>query len=245
MPNFAPERWAMPVHRGEEQRAFKKVESFSSKRERIHKTINWALAAACAVLLFIDAALAVALAFTLPTVRLVPAFYPVQSDGSIDPPKAINALASDYSEQAIRSEALQLVNACEGYIFSDAQYRYDLCSLMLVGHLKQEYQARWFLPNHKPNPESNPQVLYPKGKITIEKISIEVGRGHVAEMRFRRIVDLDTEAPVDRRTCKEPVCTTWTATIDFMPAEKMTQEVRDLVPWGLVAVRYSLSEGKL
>jgi hypothetical protein len=123
--------------------------------------------------------------------------------------------------------------------------------LMLVGHVKAEYQARWFLPNHKPNPDSNPQILYPKGQIDIETIGIEVERGHVAEIRFRRIVELDTEAPVNRHTCKPPVCTTWTATIDFVPIETLpkdqqfTQNERDQVGWGLVAVRYGLSEGKL
>jgi type IV secretion system protein VirB8 len=240
----------MPVHRGEEIRAQKEVESFSSRRERIHKTINWVLAALDGIFLIIIVAQAVALAFMVPLQRLVPVFYPTQPDGSTDPPKMTNALAGDQREQAVRSTALQLVNACEGYMFSNAQYRYDLCSLMLVGHIKDEYQARWFLPNHKPNPDSNPQVLYPKGQIDIEKIGIEVERGHVAEVRFRRIVELDTEAPVDRRTCKAPVCTTWTATIDLVPVEtlpkeKWTQDDRDRVQSGLVAVRYGLSEGKL
>ena len=234
------------VRRGEEKQLHAQVVTFGDKRWRAARRNNWIFGIAAGVELWVILALSVALAAALPLVRLVPVYYPVQGDGSMDPPSSINHLAGDLSEQALRSTALQYVNACEGYFRAHAQYAYDLCSLMSAPSVRAAYQRRWFLPTGKPNPESNPQLLYDakNGQVDIKKIKIDIRRDHVVEVRFSRTVRTDDDfTPL--HGCTPPSCTTWTASLELQPAEKMTQDLRDQVQSGLVVVRYQLSEGAL
>ncbi len=230
---------AMPVRQPEFEAHCAEVESFQRARLRTTRAINWGLGAVAVVAMIANVALGVSVAGMLPLVRLVPVFYWVHSDGTVDAAASINALPPTQSEAVIRSAVWQYVRDREGYSYANARRSYDLIHLMSTEHVNKVYQ-QWFLPG---NPESPQVTVGKRGQINIEKLNIAFIRNHVAQVRYRRILEMYDADPPSPLTCKPPVCTTWTATVEFELIDRVPGAARDDNPGGLLVTRYQVAEG--
>jgi type IV secretion system protein VirB8 len=173
--------------------------------------------------------LAWAIASLLPLTKLVPVYFVIRPDGTIDNSVALSTLPPSTNQAVIRAALWQYVQMREGYSFDTARYRYDIVSGMSDAATRVAYQ-QWF---NYPNPQS-PQVTVGKnGVLTVEPISVALIGPNVAQARFQRIFQAGTNAAVT---------TTWTSTIQFEQVDTMPASDRLSDPGGIIVTSYESEE---
>lgn len=218
---------ALPVDGDRLAGYFRDVESFQAKQTRTARRwgrVGWAVAG---VSLAVNLALGVAIDSLLPLEKLVPAFITVHSDGTTTSTMNFASLPAEEQQAAIRAAIWKYVRDRESYDFADAQYRYDVTSLMSAPTVQADYQG-WFLA--KGPASTSPQVtIGRKGQIGVEMVSLSMVRPRVALVRFRRTVRMYGAAPET---------TTWTATVGFRIVNTLPASARLSDPSGLIVTNY-------
>ncbi len=241
MTDIAPDWRARPVEETNLPAYYAEVESFQRKQLRRTKTVNWGLGVVAGVMLVSNLALSSGIREMLPLIRLVPVFYWVQTDGTVDAvSNNISLLPHTQSEAVIKSAVYQYVKAREGYSYASAQDAYDLVRAMSTEHVNAIYQQGFALSN----PDSPQKTIGRNGQINIEKIGDPFFvRDRVVRQRYRRVVEMyDADRP-NSLICKPPVCTTWTATAEVDLIDALPADARLLNPKGIVVTRYQVEEG--
>jgi len=163
----------------------------------------------------------------LPLEKLVPAFITVNSDGTTDTAMSFSSLPSDEQAAVIRASIWQYVRDRESYDFVNAQYRYDVTSLMSDPTVQGDYQS-WFLD--KGATSTSPQVTVGrKGQISVDMTSLSMVRSNVALVRFRRTLQMYGS---------DPQTTTWTATVGFQIVDTLPVAARLYDPSGIIVTNY-------
>jgi type IV secretion system protein VirB8 len=176
-----------------------------------------------------NAGLAWAIASLLPLSKLVPVYFLIRPDGTIDDSVSLSTLPPSTDQAVIRAALWQYVQMREGYSYDTARYRYDIVSGMSDAATRVSYQ-QWF---NYPNPQS-PQVTIGKnGVVTVEPISVALIGPNVAQVRFQRIYSTGTNADVT---------TTWTATEEFQQVDAMPESERLNDPGGIIVTSYQDEE---
>jgi type IV secretion system protein VirB8 len=203
------------------ERHYKEVRSFQEARARSARFISKGAIVALGISMLANIGLAWAIASLLPLTKLVPVYFVIRPDGTIDNSVALSTLPPSTNQAVIRAALWQYVQMREGYSFDTARYRYDIVSGMSDAATRVAYQ-QWF---NYPNPQS-PQVTVGKnGVLTVEPISIALIGPNVAQARFQRIFQAGTNAAVT---------TTWTSTIQFEQVDTMPASERLSDPGGII-----------
>ena len=225
--NAEPKSTALPVDDERLAGYFREVESFQA-----HKTdtarrwgrVGWVVAG---ISLAVNVTLGIAIDSLLPLERLVPAFITVHSDGTTTTTMNFSNLPADEQQAAIRAAIWEYVRDRESYDFADAQYRYDVTSLMSDPSVQGDYQTRFL---DKAPGSTSPQVTVGrKGQISVEMVSMSLVRANVALVRFRRTALMYGAAPQT---------TTWTATVGFQFVQTLPVSARLSDPSGLIVTNY-------
>jgi type IV secretion system protein VirB8 len=224
--NIAP-----PVDDARLSEYFRDVESFQIHKARTARRwgrVAWVVAGAS---MAVNLTLAVTIAGMLPLHKLVPVFITVHSDGTTTSTTQFSDLPANEKQAAIRAAIWQYVRNRESYDFSDAQYRYDVTSLMSDPTVLRDYQNA-FLDK---NPDTtSPQVkVGQKGQINVSMISMEFVQPHVVLVRYSRTLLMYGIAPET---------STWTATIGFQIVSTLPVTARLHDPSGLIVTNYQASK---
>lgn len=220
---------AFPITAPLLERHYKEVQSFQEKRARSARLLSKGAIIALSVSMLANVGLAWAIASMLPLTKLVPVYFVIRPDGSIDDSVALSALPSSTDQAVIRAALWQYVQMREGYSYDTARYRYDIVSGMSDVATRVSYQ-QWF---NYPNPQS-PQVIVGKtGVLTVEPISVALIGPNVAQVRYQRIFAMETNAAVT---------TTWTATLQFEQVNTMPASKRLSDPGGVIVTSYQAEE---
>jgi type IV secretion system protein VirB8 len=220
---------AFPVTAPLLERHYKQVQSFQEARAHSARLLSKGAIAALGISMLANVGLAWAVASMLPLSRLVPVYFVIRPDGTIDDSVALSTLPPSTSQAVIRAALWQYVQMREGYSYDTARYRYDIVSGMSDASTRIAYQ-QWF---NYPNPQS-PQVTVGKnGVLTVEPISVALIGKNVAQVRYQRILETGTNAAET---------TTWTATIQFEQVDTMPAAERLSDPGGLVVTNYQAEE---
>jgi type IV secretion system protein VirB8 len=170
-----------------------------------------------------------AVASMLPLTKLVPVYFVVRADGTIDSSPALSTLPPSSDQAVIRAALWQYVQMREAYSYDTAKYRYDIVSGMSDANARAAYQQYF----NYPNPES-PQVTIGKnGVVTVEPISVALIGPNVAQVRYERITSLGTNAAIT---------TTWTATEEFEQVDSLPAAERLNDPGGIIITNYQNEE---
>jgi type IV secretion system protein VirB8 len=205
------------------------VRSFQEARARSARFISKGAIVALGISMLANIGLALAIASLLPLTKLVPVYFVIRPDGTIDNSVALSTLPPSTNQAVIRAALWQYVQMREGYSFDTARYRYDIVSGMSDAATRVAYQ-QWF---NYPNPQS-PQVTVGKnGVLTVEPISVALIGPSVAQARFQRIFQAGTNAAVT---------TTWTSTIQFEQVDTMPASERLSDPGGIIVTSYESEE---
>jgi type IV secretion system protein VirB8 len=205
------------------------VRSFQETRARSARFISKGAIVALGISMLANIGLAWAIASLLPLTKLVPLYFVIRPDGTIDNSVALSTLPPSTNQAVIRAALWQYVQMREGYSFDTARYRYDIVSGMSDAATRVAYQ-QWF---NYPNPQS-PQVTVGKnGVLTVEPISVALIGPNVAQARFQRIFQAGTNAAVT---------TTWTSTIQFEQVDTMPASERLSDPGGIIVTSYESEE---
>jgi len=208
---------------------YKEVRSFQEARARSARFISKGAIVALGISMLANIGLAWAIASLLPLTKLVPVYFVIRPDGTIDNSVALSTLPPSTNQAVIRAALWQYVQMREGYSFDTARYRYDIVSGMSDAATRVAYQ-QWF---NYPNPQS-PQVTVGKnGVLTVEPISVALIGPNVAQARFQRIFQAGTNAAVT---------TTWTSTIQFEQVDTMPASDRLSDPGGIIVTSYESEE---
>lgn len=211
------------------ERHYKEVRSFHEARARSARFISKGAIVALGISMLANIGLAWAIASLLPLTKLVPVYFVIRPDGTIDNSVALSTLPPSTNQAVIRAALWQYVQMREGYSFDTARYRYDIVSGMSDAATRVAYQ-QWF---NYPNSQS-PQVTVGKnGVLTVEPISIALIGPNVAQARFQRIFQAGTNAAVT---------TTWTSTIQFEQVDTMPASERLSDPGGIIVTSYESEE---
>lgn len=211
------------------ERHYKEVRSFQETRARSARFISKGAIVALGISMLANIGLAWAIASLLPLTKLVPLYFVIRPDGTIDNSVALSTLPPSTNQAVIRAALWQYVQMREGYSFDTARYRYDIVSGMSDAATRVAYQ-QWF---NYPNPQS-PQVTVGKnGVLTVEPISVALIGPNVAQARFQRIFQAGTNAAVT---------TTWTSTIQFEQVDTMPASERLSDPGGIIVTSYESEE---
>jgi type IV secretion system protein VirB8 len=211
------------------ERHYKEVRSFQEARARSARFISKGAIVAFGISMLANIGLAWAVASLLPLTKLVPVYFVIRPDGTIDNSVALSTLPPSTNQAVIRAALWQYVQMREGYSFDTARYRYDIVSGMSDAATRVAYQ-QWF---NYPNPQS-PQVTVGKnGVLTVEPISVALIGPSVAQARFQRIFQAGTNAAVT---------TTWTSTIQFEQVDTMPASERLSDPGGIIVTSYESEE---
>ncbi|MDE2342140.1 MAG: type IV secretion system protein VirB8 [Betaproteobacteria bacterium] len=220
---------AFPLAPAELQRHYKEVLSFQEARARSARLLSKGALLAFAVSMLANLGLGWAVASILPLTKLVPVYFLIRPDGTIDDSVSLSTLPASTHQAVIRAALWQYVQMREGYSYDTARYRYDIVSGMSDAAAKAAYQA-WF---NYPNPQS-PQVTIGKnGVVTVEPISVALIGPNVAQIRYQRI--FETGATTE-------VTTTWTATEQFEQVDTMPDAERLDDPGGIIITSYQNEE---
>ena len=208
---------------------YKEVASFQERRARSARLLSKGVLIGLGVSMLTNVGLAWSVAAMLPLTKLVPVYFVVRSDGTIDDSVALSTLAPSTDQAVIRAALWQYVQMREGYSYDTARYRYDIVSGMSDVNTRVGYQ-HWF---NYPNPQS-PQVTVGKqGTLTVEPISVAMIGPNVAQARYQRILTVGTD---DAST------TTWTATIQFQQIGTLPQAQRLSDPAAVIITSYQAEE---
>ncbi len=211
------------------EKHYKEVVSFQEARVRSARLLSRGALVAFGVSMAANLGLAWAVTSMLPLTKLVPVYFLIRPDGTIDNSVALSSLPASADEAVIRAALWEYVQMREGYSFDTARYRYDIVSGMSDEAAKSAYQA-WF---NYPNPQS-PQVTIGKnGVITVEPISVALIGPGVAEVRYQRIVTEGSDAAL---------VTTWTATEQFEQVDTLQAAQRLTDPGGIIITGYQSEE---
>ncbi|MDD2765508.1 MAG: type IV secretion system protein VirB8 [Opitutaceae bacterium] len=218
---------ALPIDDERLASYFQNVESFQAAEKRTARRwgrVGWGVAG---VSLAVNLALGVAIVMILPLEKLVPAFITVNSDGTTNTSMSFSSLPANEQDAVIRASIWQYVQDRESYDFPNAQYRYDVTSLMSAPTVQGDYQS-WFLD--KGPTSTSPQVLIgKKGQISVDMISMSMVRSNVAIVQYRRTVQMYGSAPETE---------TWTATVGFENVDTLPVSARLSDPSGLIVTNY-------
>ena len=208
---------------------YKDVKSFQERRARSARLFSKGALAGLCVSMLANLGLAWAVASMLPLTKLVPVYFVVRPDGTIDDSVALSTLPPSADQAVIRAALWQYVQMREGYSYDTARYRYDIVSGMSDTNTRIGYQ-QWF---NYPDPQS-PQVTVGKeGTLTVEPISVALIGPNVAQVRYRRILTIGTN---------DAVTTTWTATLQFQQIGTMPETQRLSDPAGVIITSYQAEE---
>lgn len=208
---------------------YKEVASFQERRARSARLFSKGVLIGLSVSMLANVGLAWSVAAMLPLTKLVPVYFVVRADGTIDDSVALSTLAPSTDQAVIRAALWQYVQMREGYSYDTAQYRYDIVSGMSDVNTRVGYQ-HWF---NYPNPQS-PQVTVGKqGTLTVEPISVAMIGSNVAQARYQRILTVGTD---------DAITTTWTATIQFQQIGTLPQAQRLSDPAGVIITSYQAEE---
>ena len=220
---------AFPITAPLLERHYKEVQSFQEKRAHTARLLSKGALVALGISMLANVGLAWAVASMLPLTRLVPVYFLIRPDGTIDDSVALSTLPPSTDQAVIRAALWQYVQMREGYSYDTARYRYDIVSGMSDAATRISYQ-QWF---NYPNPQS-PQVTVGKnGVLTVEPISVALIGPNVAQVRYQRIFGAGTDTAVT---------TTWTATIQFEQVDTMPASERLSDPGGVIVTSYQSEE---
>jgi len=211
------------------ERHYKEVRSFQETRARSARFISKGAIVALGISMLANIGLAWAIASLLPLTKLVPVYFVIRPDGTIDNSVALSTLPPSTNQAVIRAALWQYVQMREGYSFDTARYRYDIVSGMSDAATRVAYQ-QWF---NYPNPQSPQVTVGRNGVLTVEPISIALIGPNVAQARFQRIFQAGTNAAVT---------TTWTSTIQFEQVDTMPASERLSDPGGIIVTSYESEE---
>ena len=208
---------------------FKEVLSFHSHREKTRKRLSRVMMVVTGIALLGNLAQAWTVATLVPLARIVPVYFWVRSDGTIDSSVRTSQLPPTQSKAVINAALWQYVRLREGYTYDTAQYAYDVVSSFSAPNVAEQYQ-NWF---NYPNPES-PQVAVGKhGTVAISHISsFDIGPS-LQQIRFKRTITIEG---------RTPIVTTMTATIGYATAGKLPAKARLTNPGGVLVTSYQSSE---
>lgn len=211
------------------ERHYKQVQSFQEARARSARLLSKGAIVALGISMCANVGLAWAVASMLPLTRLVPLYFVIRPDGTIDDSVALSTLPPSTGRAVIRAALWQYVQMREGYSYDTARYRYDITSDMSDAATRISYQ-QWF---NYPNPQS-PQVTVGKnGVLTVEPISVALIGPNVAQVRYQRVFEFAANAAVT---------TTWTATLQFAQVDTMPAADRLNDPGGVIVTNYQTEE---
>jgi type IV secretion system protein VirB8 len=220
---------AFPVSAPQLEQHYKEVLSFQERRACSARQLSKGALIAFGIAMLANIGLAWAVASMLPLTKLVPVYFVVRQDGTIDDSVALSALPPSTDQAVIRAALWQYVQMREGYSYDTARYRYDIVSGMSDAETRVSYQ-QWF---NYPNPQS-PQVTVGKdGVLTSVPISVALIGPNVAQVRFQRLLKISTNAAVT---------TTWTATLQFQQVDTMPAAERLSDPGGILITSYQSEE---
>lgn len=226
------ENWQPQPERSAELEAYYKAGlSFQADRARLIRSRSRLLAILLAATTTVVVALAVSIAWLVPSQRLVPMLLVIQPDGTVDSYASITNLPATQEQAVIRAALWKYVRDRESYNFADAPGRYAFVSAISAPPVRDAYQ-RWFLPQfNKMTPQA---TVGDKGQIDVEKISMVFPSPTIVIVRFRRSLEFYGE---------KPTVTTWTATAEFEVSTRLPGAARDEGdPGGIVVVRYTSGE---
>ena len=208
---------------------YKEIESFQERRARSSRLLSKGALLGLGVSMLANLGLAWAIVSMLPLTKLVPVYFVVRADGTIDDSAALSTLLPSTDQAVIRAALWQYVQMREGYTYDTARYRYDIVSGMSDATTRTGYQ-QWF---NYPNPKS-PQVTVGKqGTLTVEPISVAMIGPNVAQARYRRTLTIGTN---------DAIMTTWTATLEFQQIDTLPQSQRLSDPAGVIITGYQAEE---
>jgi type IV secretion system protein VirB8 len=220
---------AFPITSPQLARHYKEVRSFQERRARSARLLSKGAIIALSISMLANLGLAWSVVSILPLTKLVPVYFMIRPDGTIDDSVALSTLPHSVDQAVIRSALWQYVQMREGYSYDTARYRYDVVSGMSDAATRVSYQ-QWF---NYPNPQS-PQVTVGKnGVLTIEPISVALIGTNVAQVRYQRIYEAGANVAVG---------TTWTATIQFQQVDTMPAADRLSDPGGIIVTSYQIEE---
>ena len=220
---------AFPLAPAMLEQHYKQVLSFQEARARSARLLSKGALVALAVSIVANAGLSWVVASMLPLTKLVPVYFLIRPDGTIDDSVSLSTLPASTHQAVIRAALWQYVQMREGYSYDTARYRYDIVSGMSDAATKAAYQA-WF---NYPNPQS-PQVTIGKnGVVTVEPISVALIGPGVAQVRYQRIFEAGMNSAVT---------TTWTATEQFEQVNTLPDAERLTDPGGIIITSYQDEE---
>jgi type IV secretion system protein VirB8 len=211
------------------EKHYKEVLSFQEARARSARLLSKAAIVAFIVSMLGNVGLAWAIASMLPLTKLVPVYFLIRPDGTIDDSVSLSTLPTSTDQAVIRAALWQYVQMREGYSYDTARYRYDIVSGMSDTATRVSYQ-QWF---NYPNPQSPQVMIGRKGVVTVEPISVALIGPNVAQVRYQRIYSTGTNADVT---------TTWTATEEFQQVDTMPEAERLNNPGGIIVTNYQDEE---
>jgi type IV secretion system protein VirB8 len=189
--------------------------------------IAWTLVA---LSLVTNITLALCLVFVIPALRLIPLPILLHDDGTMDTGVTLSDLPASTEQAVIHGALWHYVKERESYSYADARDRYDTVSLMSSPAVKTDFQA-WFIKS----PDSPQRTVGQKGQINVQQIGgILPLREGVVLVRFRRTIQMYGG--------DKPAQSTWSATLQYQLANKMTVQGRHIDPSGVVVTRYQASE---
>lgn len=220
---------AFPITAPLLERHYKEVQSFQEKRAHSARFLSRGAIVALGISMIANVGLAWSVASLLPLTKLVPVYFLIRPDGTIDDSVALSALPPSTDQAVVRAALWQYVQMREGYSYDTARYRYDIVSGMSDAATRISYQ-QWF---NYPNPQS-PQVTVGKnGVLTVEPISVALIGPDVAQVRYQRIYATGTNAAVT---------TTWTSTLQFEQVDTMPASERLDDPGSVIVTSYQVEE---
>jgi type IV secretion system protein VirB8 len=211
------------------EKHYKEVLSFQEARARSTRLLSKAAIVTFIVSMLGNVGLAWAIASMLPLTKLVPVYFLIRPDGTIDDSVSLSTLPTSTDQAVIRAALWQYVQMREGYSYDTARYRYDIVSGMSDTATRVSYQ-QWF---NYPNPQSPQVMIGRKGVVTVEPISVALIGPNVAQVRYQRIYSTGTNADVT---------TTWTATEEFQQVDTMPEAERLNDPGGIIVTNYQDEE---
>jgi type IV secretion system protein VirB8 len=208
---------------------YKEVSSFQELRARSALRLSKALVIGLCVALLANVGQAWTIASMLPLTKLVPVYFVIRPDGTIDSSPTLSTLPPSTDQAVIRSALWEYVNEREGFSFDTARYRWDIVSGMSDAATRASYQ-QWFQVTN----QQSPQITVGKtGVVTVQAISVSLIEPNVAQVRFQRVYAAGQSAAIT---------TTWTATEQFEQISTIPAAARLNDPGGIVVTSYQVEE---
>jgi len=223
------ENSAVPIDRTGLAEYYKEVRSFQRERAKAAQRISVILAIVAGVAIVANLGQAWTIASLLPLTKIVPVYLWARPDGTVDSSVALSRLPATQSQAVVTASLWEYVRLREGYSYDTAQYGYDAVSGMSADATRTQYQG-WF---NYPNARSPQVMVGKKGVIEIQHISSANIAANVQQIRYRRVLTIIGQQPVD---------TTWTATLQFETVATLPIALRLRNPGGVIVTSYQAAE---